>query len=137
MRARVSRNVGSRGANEWRADPVDRKSHGPVLFYARYMLLRDVVFDVPKVTKTEGWAIGEIDSISEAQAGKGPKFALSPEAALLENRMIEELPEAGWVPFRFEKGTGFVSLDEKPRVLQGARVVLLAPGYSGCLDPRF
>ncbi len=132
MIARVSRNVGSYGAREWRADPPQK--HGHVLVYARVMLLEGVTFVSSNDTKHDGWAVGELVSVSDPTHWKGPKFAITePEIYGLENDRIEMLPEEGWEEFRFLRGTGFVTPAQ--RVLRAARLVLLAPALAVALDP--
>lgn len=132
MIARVSRNVGSYGAKEWRADPPT--GHGAVLVYARVFLLEGVTFVSSNETRHDGWAVGELASGSELVSGKGPKFAITdPVIYGLENGRIENLPDEGWVTFRFLRGTGFVT--DGNRVLAGARLVLLAPALAVALDP--
>jgi hypothetical protein len=137
MQVRVSRNLGSNGANEWRADPPDPRKHYPVIFYTRVILLENVTFDTKSPNIRDGWAVGEAISADGLGSAKGPKFAITePEIYGLENGEIERLPVEGWVPFRFVRGTGFVTLHEQ-RVLRGGRRVLLGPGFASVLDPAF
>jgi hypothetical protein len=137
MQARISRNVGSYGANEWRADPPDPRRHYPVIFYARFILVENANFVVEGPGKRDGWAVGEVISADVLGSAKGPKFAITePEIYGLENGRIEQLPAEGWIPFRFVRGTGFVTLPEQ-RVLRSARLVLVGPGFASLLDPAF
>lgn len=132
MQARVSRNVGAYGSIEWRADPPVATRHAPVLVYARFFLLEDVTF---LVRVADGWAVGELVSAEDLGSAKGPKFAITDPAIYgLENGRIEELDTAGWLPFRFERGRGFVS---EGRVVTGAGAVLLGPGFSSLRDPTY
>lgn len=137
MQARISRNVGSYGGNEWRADPPDQRKHYPVIVYARFFLVESVRFEVQGPGKRDGWAVGEVISADVLGSAKGPKFAITdPEIYGLENGRILELPAEGWVPFRFVRGTGFVTLPEQ-RVVAGARLVLVGPGFASLLDPAY
>lgn len=139
MKARVSRNVGSNGANEWRADDPQPAKHHPVIVYARSFLIADVEFVLGGQNKHDGWALGEVISAADMGSNKGPKFAITdPVLTSLDNGMIEELPEEGWIPFRFERGTGFV-IDGPtgPRVLAGAGRVLVGPKFASLRDPAF
>lgn len=137
MQARISRNVGSYGGNEWRADPPDPRRHYPVIVYARFFLIEGVRFVTTDKTFRDGWAVGEVISAEELGSAKGPKFAITePEIYGLQNGRIAELPAEGWVPFRFVRGTGFVTLPEQ-RVVAGARLVLVGPGFASLLDPVY
>lgn len=111
--------------------------HAPVIVYARYFLLEGVTFVTGGTKNHDGWAVGELISGSELGSAKGPKFAITDPAIYgLENGRIEDLDTAGWVPFRFERGTGFVTLPG-PRVVRGARLVLVGPGFASLLDPVY
>lgn len=137
MKARVSRNVGSNGANEWRADDPVPTKHAPVIVYARSFLIADVEFVLGGQNKHDGWAVGDVISAADMGSCKGPSFAITdPALTRLDNDMIEELSEEGWVPFRFVRGTGFVTLPGQ-RVLRGARLVLLGPKFASLLDPAY
>lgn len=111
--------------------------HAPVIVYARSFLIADVEFVLGGQNKHDGWAVGDVISAADMGSCKGPSFAITdPALTRLDNDMIEELPEEGWVPFRFVRGTGFVTLPGQ-RVLRGARLVLLGPKFASLLDPAY